>query len=399
MSIELDWSRLSTLSNRILALLNQHLETADRPSFLGPVTIDSFEFGEVAPDVTLVDIRDIYRDFLEEDEGSNSEDGSSSSEGEREGMRWDQRGEEGSYWKSGRQAQKPGHPTREETRDEDDFEWVSRRGAGQGVAETGPGYHPFPPHFRYGGTGSSGSLLDPSLPLEFGRSWSGPGIPGGTRVDHGTTSGHRSLFEPSNSSQPEDINIKDEKSSGRPKPTSITTNTIPQTIPVPTAAPPSDADTENDLQFHLRVIYNADMRISISTSLLLNYPTPLFMALPIQLTIVGFEFEAEVVVAYQNSRKRVHVCVLDDLNPYRPASASNPGDLADEHRSRFEDGSTPGMRILPHIFIESEIGQADKQVLRNVSRVERFIQDMIRSTLEDELVFPNFQTIVYDVPK
>ena len=49
-------------------------------------------------------------------------------------------------------------------------------------------------------------------------------------------------------------------------------------------------------------------------------------------------------------------------------------------------------RLLPSIYIESEIGQADKHVLKNVTRVERFIQDVIRKTVEEELVFPNFQT-------
>jgi distribution and morphology protein 12 len=33
-------------------------------------------------------------------------------------------------------------------------------------------------------------------------------------------------------------------------------------------------------------------------------------------------------------------------------------------------------------------------VLKNVTRVERFIQDVIRKTVEEELVFPNFHTLV-----
>jgi distribution and morphology protein 12 len=51
-------------------------------------------------------------------------------------------------------------------------------------------------------------------------------------------------------------------------------------------------------------------------------------------------------------------------------------------------------RLLPSIYIETEIGQADKHVLKNVSRVERFIQDVIRKTVEEELVFPNFHTLI-----
>jgi distribution and morphology protein 12 len=118
------------------------------------------------------------------------------------------------------------------------------------------------------------------------------------------------------------------------------------------------------------------------------------MALPVRLTIVGFEFNGEVVVAYQPSRKRVHICVLDDEDPYRPATTSS-SERVPHHRPNEKEKVSAGSRLLPHIFIESEIGQADKQVLRNVSRVEKFLQDMMRLTLEQELVFPNYQTIIY----
>jgi len=53
-----------------------------------------------------------------------------------------------------------------------------------------------------------------------------------------------------------------------------------------------------------------------------------------------------------------------------------------------------GQRLLPNIYIESEIGQTDKHVLKNVTRVERFIQDVIRKSIVEELVFPNFHTLV-----
>ncbi|KAJ3552295.1 hypothetical protein NM688_g4224 [Phlebia brevispora] len=43
--------------------------------------------------------------------------------------------------------------------------------------------------------------------------------------------------------------------------------------------------------------------------------------------------------------------------------------------------------------------QADKHVLKNVTRVERFIQDVIRKTIEEELVFPNFHTLVLPEPQ
>ena len=49
-------------------------------------------------------------------------------------------------------------------------------------------------------------------------------------------------------------------------------------------------------------------------------------------------------------------------------------------------------KALPNIYIEGEIGRMDKRVLRNVTR---FIQDVIRKSIVEELVFPNFHTLVF----
>jgi len=135
--------------------------------------------------------------------------------------------------------------------------------------------------------------------------------------------------------------------------------------------------------------------------LLINYPSPSFMSLPIKLSVTGLVFNGEVALAYEGSRGRVHVCILDELDPYGPAcrrersQSSTPPDMDDDTGGKREGKPLPvGQRLLPSILIESEIGQADKHVLKNVTRVERFIQDVIRKTVEEELVFPNFHTLV-----
>ena len=133
----------------------------------------------------------------------------------------------------------------------------------------------------------------------------------------------------------------------------------------------------------------------------------MFMSLPIKLSVTGLIFNGEVVVAYEGQRKRVHFCILDDLDPYGPAgdrprrtseesdSSGTPGeDIDDEPPAPPAKPLPVGQRLLPSIFIESEIGQTDKHILKNVTRVERFIQDVIRKTVEDELVFPNFHTLI-----
>jgi distribution and morphology protein 12 len=139
----------------------------------------------------------------------------------------------------------------------------------------------------------------------------------------------------------------------------------------------------------------------------------MFMSLPIKLSVTGLIFTGEIAIAYEGQRNRLHMCILDELDPYGPAVGSGNIDRLRRERDFTGEGSaTPpdldddmppnryakplpvGQRLLPSIYIESEIGQADKHVLKNVTRVERFIQDVIRRTVEEELVFPNYHTVL-----
>ena len=175
----------------------------------------------------------------------------------------------------------------------------------------------------------------------------------------------------------------------------------------------------------------------------------MFMTLPIKLSITGLVFEGQLAVAYQGDRRRVHVCILDELDPYVPSAPyrnrDSGGGMRDKQdlnspvvmtstqsgedltsspalsssplrpptravplshqnsedsiglREDYERNEKPppiGERLLPNIDIESEIGQADKHVLKNVGRVERFIQDVVRKSIVEELVFPNFHTLI-----
>jgi distribution and morphology protein 12 len=168
------------------------------------------------------------------------------------------------------------------------------------------------------------------------------------------------------------------------------------------------------------------------------------MALPLKITITGLTLCADIVVALDGAKKRVHLCVIDEFDAYTPSPALSrshstvlssgasvpvtpetsrsalPGGgvtnfrplSAIDHRQQGSNGpggasrptsiassimpdpSKPiGQRLLPSLQIESEIGDADAHVLRNVGKVEKFITDVVRKTLVDELVFPNYHTI------
>ncbi|KIY46951.1 hypothetical protein FISHEDRAFT_46310 [Fistulina hepatica ATCC 64428] len=317
MSIDLDWDKLdNSLAVYLVDALNHQLSLTTRPSFVGPVHVTSLDFGTNPPDIELVDMRDIYRDFVDDEEEDESA---------------------------------PRRPDQE-----DDFEWVSRKAAQQG--DPGAPYHQLPVQARYG-TASNPVLGHP--PMEV---WA---------------------------------------AGMEPPP------------PIPSAQP--------NVQLHLYVTWRSNMRITLTTSLHINYPSPSFMSLPIKLSVTGLVFNGELVVAYEGARQRIHLCILDDLDPYGPSTAAK----RDVRERECGDAETPpegtmddiidsaaagyaypsqsgyptkplpvGQRLFPSIFIESEIGQADKHVLKNVTRVERFIQDVVRKTVEEELVFPNFHTML-----
>ncbi|KAJ7811399.1 hypothetical protein B0H14DRAFT_3090624 [Mycena olivaceomarginata] len=292
MSIDLDWGKLdASLSSSLVDLLNRQLASTQRPSFIGPIEVTSLDFGSASPDVELVDLRDIYRDFLEDDE---SESG--------------------------------GEPVKvtEGAEDDDGFEWVPRRAAGREEAL----YQHLPPHVRYGRPGtvdmfaSTPSLASPDM-------WNG---------------GMSSL---------------------------------------PNLGP-----------LHFQINWPSDLRITLTTSLLINYPSPMFMSLPIKLSVTGLIFTGEVAVAYEGARKRVHLC-RNSLDSNGTPPDLDPDAIDSPMGGAYPRSSKPlpvGQRLLPSIYIESEIGQTDKHVLKNVTR------DVIRKTVEEELVFPNFHTLVMGEP-
>ncbi|KAF9497499.1 hypothetical protein BDN71DRAFT_1467287 [Pleurotus eryngii] len=344
MSIELEWSNLNaSLSSFLVQAINKQLENTTRPSFIGPVEVTSFDFGSAAPDIELIDLRDIYRDFLEDDE--DDEDDSSG------------------FGRNGPVKVTEGPPME----DEEGFEWVSRRAAGREEMSRSYSFqqHLLPPHVRAAYDGQIGSS---------------PNIPSHQANTERSRSNSNSLGIP-----PDD----------------------PSKVPKVENAHPN-------LQLHFHVNWQSNLRITLTTSLLINYPSPMFMSLPIKLSITGLIFNGELAVAYEGERRRVHVCILDELDPYGPAcdrpkrdsvertNSYNSQPSPDNEDETLSLGTPPrpskplpiGQRLLPSIYIESEIGQADKHVLKNVTRVERFIQDVIRKTVEEELVFPNFHTLI-----
>lgn len=364
MSIDFDWDTLSrsSLASSLVDVINRHLLTTTRPSFIGPVTVTSLDFGSAPPDVEVVDVREIYRDFLEDDEDENTT-------GAKEDVRTGD--------------------------DVDGFEWVSRKATGKAIAQEAPAYHHLPPHVRYG-RGPSTDPFSGTSPVSPRDTWPGAMSVQNLRNAAPTPPLFRSMLGTPST----------HFSAQYTSPPSFPFSTPPTQENAASAPPPSVAsqpaqNEQLNLQLHLRITHRSNLRLTLTTSLLINYPSPSFMSLPIKLSVTGLIFTGEVVVAYEGARRRVHLCILDDLDPYGPAGDRSNRHPAYSERSTLDSDSSPsgkplpvGLRLLPSIFIESEIGQADKHVLKNVTRVEKFIQDVIRKTVEEELLFPNYHTLL-----
>ncbi|KAG9285901.1 hypothetical protein G9A89_013326 [Geosiphon pyriformis] len=123
---------------------------------------------------------------------------------------------------------------------------------------------------------------------------------------------------------------------------------------------------DTDAQIQLLLSYQGNMRMTVSTELRMNYPSMMFMSLPIKLTVTGFNFSEEcAVIAYL--RQRINFCFLE------------PKDLNES--------------LLKDVHIESEVGDKGKQVLKNVGKIERFIVDQLRKVIEEDFVFPSYYSI------
>ncbi|GAA5928406.1 hypothetical protein JCM3775_000602 [Rhodotorula graminis] len=403
MSIDLEWSALDAhLTQACTRFLSHAFNTAPTPDFLGPLEVTAFSFGDAHPELTLVDIRDIQHEFL--------------------------------------------HPQLDDPDQADDDDEAAFP-----LPSPPPLERPPPPAWHHSHTyptsppaSNSGRSLSGFGPLGGGGSGGGPGLfspgllhhqhPGGVGLSAlagatlggGSASpyGGRGAGSRSRSRSPA-------AAPGRGRPPlagggahplaqhdlhSQHTHTHPHSYAAPSPSPslsslpplppPSSAPSPS-FQVHLRLSYSGNLSLGIATALRINYPSSSFMSLPLSLTLTGLALEGTLVVAFEGGRRRVHLSLLEPDpfssstdDPTTTTTTSLPGDsptkpFARLHGAGSSRSTTPGARVLRAAHVESEVGQADKHVLRNVGKVEKFVVDVARKTLENELVFPNFQTIVF----
>jgi distribution and morphology protein 12 len=153
-----------------------------------------------------------------------------------------------------------------------------------------------------------------------------------------------------------------------------------------------------DFQILCHARYAGDVRLSLTAEILLDYPMPSFVGLPLKLNVTGITFDGVAVVAY--IRKRIHFCFLssEDADALLGSEGQyQSGQQTSEDGRPWSGGDQKRQGgLLREIRVESEIGRKEdgKQVLKNVGKVERFVLAQVRRIFEEELVYPSFWTFL-----
>lgn len=154
-----------------------------------------------------------------------------------------------------------------------------------------------------------------------------------------------------------------------------------------------------DMQAVFHIKYAGDIKLLLTADILLDYPMPSFVAIPLRLSITGLTFDGVGVLA--KIRKQVHFCFL---SPEDAQAAVGGGENVEstgeasqaESQSQASGAGAKMGSLLQEIRVESEIGLREngKQSLKNVSKVERFVLEQVRRIFEEEFVYPSFWTFL-----
>jgi distribution and morphology protein 12 len=163
--------------------------------------------------------------------------------------------------------------------------------------------------------------------------------------------------------------------------------------------PPLQLETAqpSDLQVVARVKYVGDVRMTLTAEILLDYPMPSFVGIPLKLSITGMTFDGVAILA--SIKKRMHFCFLspEDAEALVGAEGSGNNERGSSPTTPTGAGMEKGLGgLLQEIRVESEIGRKEngKQVLKNVGKVEKFVLEQVRRIFEEEFVFPSFWTFL-----
>jgi hypothetical protein len=435
MSIDINWETLTSgpdgeaLAESIRSFIHDKFQTVPLPRFIKSVKVHGFDFGTIPPRLDLKDITDPLPDFYEDEDGEDDEN----------------EDEEGTDMAASANTLplRRGERSRLEALRSEVASSGQGFGHGFGMGTStpgmlgGPGLNYFQGHL---GTGTHTPLAAVAGAHLGNSSWmSAPATPHGHGHGYGYGNGAE-LRTPSHSRNPSQSSVSVEGLSLSPAKALREKSSVSTLAPtsVNTSRPPTrdnhlhgsaieeedddddgddggkfrgggpEEDDEghaprreprvDDVQAVFRIQYAGDIRLNLTAEILLDYPMPSFVGIPLKLNITGLSFDGVGVLA--NIRKRIHFCFLspDDAMTAVGPDDNEHDDDGDVDKEGDDDAAPKGRfgGLLQEIKVESEIGERDsgRQSLKNVGKVERFVLGQVKKIFEEEFVYPSFWTFL-----
>ncbi|CAD6590724.1 MAG: Mitochondrial distribution and morphology protein 12 [Alectoria sarmentosa] len=421
MSITIDWPGLTTgpsglaLADSIRAFIHDKFQQVTLPRFIRSVHVHSFDFGPECPLVELKDISDPLPDFYEDDD-DDDEDSVEDGEGEEEEEEEEavtgaieettsstapKQSIQAPYRQNGASA--TAIPSAIDTR-------LPKPTLRSGLAFPPPEQISTPflsrsttPGIPIPGGTSNFSYFH--LPLSAGLSGTQTPLPWGEHHHHHQRppspllrreqQGHvpwSAHADPTSRPTTRDSNTRSQSPESRSTASEKPHGGIPTTA----------EDRSQDVQTTLHISYRGSLSLSLTAEILLDYPMPSFVGIPLKLQITGLTFDGVALLAYLRhtadaERRKVHFCFLgrEDAKAMvgQERGDGDEGKGGGEEEEEDEEGLGG---LLREIRVESEIGRQEdgKQVLKNVGKVEKFVLEQVRRIFEDEFVWPSFWTFL-----
>jgi mitochondrial distribution and morphology protein 12 len=437
MSVDIGWDTITSgpdgaaLAEKIRAFVHDKFQQVPLPRFINAVHVHSFDLGTVCPEIEIKDICDPLPDFYEDEEDEDADDFPSGYDSHQlttgSAPKY---GLESAHGDAVHESALPSQQSRTLPRLPDISDFAPTNSADptkEGLRRSAsPFGGPFPRSTTPGIPGGTSNLSYFHFP---GSGFSGTQTPLAA-VASGTPFSPRPwLYDPTNdaahhehpsSRAPTQMGQLHQDLSGHNDP-----STRPSTATGVSSHPPSGSELSSplsppsrhhgedsvsgsitalspsrlqsrqpsDLQVVTRVKYSGDVRMTLTADILLDYPMPSFVGIPLKLAITGLTFDGVAIVAWVKTK--MHFCFLDSEDAATLVGETEPESQSHEGRGKdWVATSLPGP--LQQIHVESEIGrQADgKQVLKNVGKVEKFVLEQVRKIFEEEFVFPSYWTFL-----
>ncbi|PTB65997.1 1-phosphatidylinositol-3-phosphate 5-kinase [Trichoderma citrinoviride] len=385
MSIDLNWETLTTgpdgeaLAESIRTFIHSKFQTVQLPRFIRSVNVHGFDFGTIPPELELKDITDPLPDFYEQDDDDDDDEGDKDEDDEAGGSGGDEKSLAEREREKDREKERLTAAMMEARRRENGLRELSMNMGGLGREASLSSIDNLQAVLGAGQDAASGQQLGQqrhSMAKSDVSSTLGP--PSRPSTSHGPASS--SAVDDDEDGDDDDDNGADNERRREPR--------------------------VEDVQAVFRIRYSGDVRLNLTAEILLDYPMPSFVGIPLKLNITGLTFDGVGVLAH--IRKRVHFCFL---NPDDALAAVGPEAAKEEEASTTTAGggdlqasSSAGKKqpagrfggLLQEIKVESEIGEREsgRQSLKNVGKVERFVLEQVRRIFEEEFVYPSFWTFL-----